>query len=418
VTVAGKWQADVETWGNFVNLVTVSMVKRHQSERIKVIVEPDRAFRGFQLVARCGRPLTRDFCPMSPRIGPKRHADWRCGLRGSEQMTVLSGLAGGKGHVGEAKAGGSALRARSPGGVYSAPETTLLVLVLATFCAAFAMSFVRNQAVDWWGFVPGLAPGFLLIATGGYSRYRGTMPRLSLYMIGIGVFLSFMCASAIFVYMLFPLTAPSIDPFLSNADQAFGYSWPDFVASLATVPSIGKALSYVYLSSIWQLFLVITLLAWLNRTTDLHRFLSVGILGLGIASLIWWMAPSFGPAAFHDVPPEVAARISLVVDSAYGAELRRLGAEGTAIITPDVVMGVIAFPSFHMIMACMVVWFSRRTPFFLPLLVLNTAMIPAILAHGGHYLVDLFGGIAVFALSVWISTRIAPRAQVADRIAP
>ena len=45
-----------------------------------------------------------------------------------------------------------------------------------------------------------------------------------------------------------------------------------------------------------------------------------------------------------------------------------------------------------MIMALMVVWFSRGTFAFLPLTAVNTAMVPATLTHGGHHLVDLLAG--------------------------
>lgn len=327
-------------------------------------------------------------------------------------MTIVSGPAGRKGR---ADAGASLSRggSRTLCDIYSTPETILLGLVLATFAASFAMAAWAGQAVDWAGFLPGLAPGLLLIAIASYARYRGTMPGLALYMIALGIFLSFMCASAIFVFLLFPLSFAPIDPLLIRLDGYFGYSWPGFVTALATMPLAGKALGYVYLSSIWQLFLVLTVLGWMRREVALYRFLIVGVLGLGIASLFWWVFPSFGPATMTRVSPEVEAKIGLVVNAAYGDELLRLAREGAAIITPEVVKGVIAFPSFHMIMACMVVWFSRRTSIFLPMLVLNIAMVPAILAHGGHYLVDLIGGVAVFALAVWVSSRIAPEVKPA-----
>jgi membrane-associated phospholipid phosphatase len=43
---------------------------------------------------------------------------------------------------------------------------------------------------------------------------------------------------------------------------------------------------------------------------------------------------------------------------------------------------------------------------FLPTLVLNAAMIPAILVHGGHHLVDLIGGAATFAIAYALAARV------------
>ena len=43
---------------------------------------------------------------------------------------------------------------------------------------------------------------------------------------------------------------------------------------------------------------------------------------------------------------------------------------------------------------------------FLPAALVNTAMVPATLSHGGHHLIDLLGGLAVFALGLWITQRL------------
>ena len=60
------------------------------------------------------------------------------------------------------------------------------------------------------------------------------------------------------------------------------------------------------------------------------------------------------------------------------------------------------------IMALMVSWFSRGTPAF-PLFALSgLAMIPATLAHGGHHLMDLFGGVVIFATLLWAASRLLP----------
>jgi membrane-associated phospholipid phosphatase len=59
-----------------------------------------------------------------------------------------------------------------------------------------------------------------------------------------------------------------------------------------------------------------------------------------------------------------------------------------------------------MIMACMVVWFTRGTVLFLPAVTLNAFMVPATLSHGGHHLVDLLAGVVVFSGCVWLSGRL------------
>ncbi|GGB58668.1 hypothetical protein GCM10011316_33420 [Roseibium aquae] len=68
----------------------------------------------------------------------------------------------------------------------------------------------------------------------------------------------------------------------------------------------------------------------------------------------------------------------------------------------------------HAVMAFMATWYAVHLRFvFYPLIVVNTLMMPATLLHGGHHLVDLFGGVAVFAIGVFAARRIVgdrPRA--------
>ena len=231
---------------------------------------------------------------------------------------------------------------------------------------------------------------------------------MALGAIGFGVFMSFTGSIAIFIFTLFPLTHPLIDTKLIALDAGLGYVWADFVDGIAQYPVFGMALRYVYLSILPQMVGVIILLAHLNRTASLHRFLTVGIVCMILTVAFWWVYPSIGPGAYAIIPTDVQDKIGLFLDATYRAELLRLASEGMPIITLERIVGVIAFPSFHMIMACMVVRFTWRTWAFFPALIVNAAMVPATLSHGGHHLVDLFAAVVTFSLCLWAITRLIP----------
>jgi hypothetical protein len=216
--------------------------------------------------------------------------------------------------------------------------------------------------------------------------------------------MGFTAVSSVFIFALFPLANPLIDPTLIQLDQALGYHWPGLIAWMAQYPALSQALGYVYHSSLPQILLTIVLLAALSRDLVLHRFLLVGIVTLVVAVAIWWVIPSVGPSAFQQIPEADRIATGLYYNPAYGEFLRGLVEVGPARISPEVITGVVAFPSYHMVMALMVVWFTRGTVAFLPAALINTAMIPATLSHGGHHLVDLVGGLVVFALGVWLPT--------------
>ena len=287
-------------------------------------------------------------------------------------------------------------------------ERQMLVFIAAVGLLAVAFALALGRQVNWPPFVGGYAATLGLAAIGSYIRQAKSAPRIALALIGVAIFAGFTAVSSVFIFTLFPLANPLVDPALMRVDQALGYSWPGLIAWLADYPGPAQALGYVYHSSLLQILLTIVLLAALSREVALHRFLLVGMVTLIIAVAIWWVIPSIGPSAFHDIPEAHRVATGLYYNSAYGDFLRLLAEVGPPVISPEVITGVVAFPSYHMVMALLVVWFTRGTLAFLPAVLVNTAMVPATLSHGGHHLIDLIGGLAVFAAGVWIGNRLIP----------
>lgn len=288
-------------------------------------------------------------------------------------------------------------------------EVRLLAVTALVGALAVVLVLAMGRSVNWPPFLAGYAATLGLAAIGGYVRQAKATPRIALALVGAAIFTGFTAVSSVFIFALFPLPNPLIDPALIRADAALGYDWPTLVAWLADYPGLASLLGWIYHTSLVQIFLTIVVLAALSRPTELHRFLLVGMLTLILAVAIWWIVPSVGPSAFHNIPEAQRQATGLYFNPAYGQHLLKLVEVGPARISPEVITGVVAFPSYHMIMALMVVWFTRATPAFLPALAVNTAMVPATLTHGGHHLVDLFAGIAVFALGVWMASKLIRR---------
>ncbi len=294
-------------------------------------------------------------------------------------------------------------------GLYPAEQ----LMILLTGCIgilAYVLSHLFNQRVAWDAFLISFAPAIGLILLGIYVRQRKNMPRAAMAAIGAGVYIGFSGVITILIYLRFPFQTPMIDPQLMQLDALlFGYDWAAFTGALAAYPVLGKALGWVYGTSLMQLFAVLFLLGFLGRITDLHRVLITGILSLLIAVALWWAWPSIGPSAYITLPDHVEAALGLVHGEVAGNRLMQMAETGNPIITPQIIMGTIAFPSYHTVMVCLAVAFVRGTWAFWPLMVLNGAMLPAILSHGGHHVSDMIGGVAVFALACWLATRLVPR---------
>ncbi len=106
----------------------------------------------------------------------------------------------------------------------------------------------------------------------------------------------------------------------------------------------------------------------------------------------------------HDLPAELLAAVQPVVNPGYGKEITTMMREGVTRLSPDEFRGLIAFPSFHTIMALIATYHAREMRWLLyPLLAVNMLILPAVLVHGGHHLVDIPAGFAVFALAALLA---------------
>lgn len=280
-------------------------------------------------------------------------------------------------------------------------EKLSMILIAAIFAVDLGIVLVRAIPVDWLGYIAGVAIGLAAVSFGQFYRIFRPNERIALASTATGLFVLFTICASILNYSLLPVGDRRIDMLLMQIDGMLGYSWPAAVEAAAAVPVIGLLLGVVYLSSLAQMVVVICLLGFSGRGADLQRFMFTGILAGLAAVIIWVLIPSSGPSAYQDIPVETAAKIRLIVGTPYGAELNRLALEGPRLISPRDALGLIAFPSFHTVMACLAVWFTMGFRRVFPIFaVINALMMPAILVHGGHHLVDVLGGLAVFAAAL------------------
>lgn len=260
-----------------------------------------------------------------------------------------------------------------------------------------------DRAVDWGAFAVPVLAGFFTIGLGIFTRVARGMDRIASLLIGTSIYLSFGAFVSIYIYLFMPIWNAPIDDLLFVFDSKVGFVWSDFVASFENVPAFARSLVYVYHSSFAQMIVVLMVLAGLNRARALNLFVLTTMVSLFVTATFWAIFPSFGPAAYQILPSDIENSLNIFTGAAYGESLMAQAELGVPVISPGVILGSIAFPSFHMIMACLVVWFLRTTFAFYPAVILNTLMLPSILIHGGHHLVDLLGGIIAFFIALGLS---------------
>lgn len=298
-------------------------------------------------------------------------------------------------------------------------EKISATVIAAFFAIDLALILAGDTRVDWGGYGSMTLIGLLSLAVGQFYRSVRPNERIALATTAAGLFILFTIAGSVFNYLLLPVGAERIDGFLVAVDASMGYSWPALVDWVASVPHLADALRLIYLSSLPQMVIVIVLLGFLQRNAQLDHFLLTGIFAALLTIAIWWIFPSSGASGFHTLADNLSAKLGIVVGTEYGTELNRILVEGVQIISPMDALGLIGFPSFHAVMACLCVWFMASVrPLFPLFIVVNALMIPAILFHGGHHLSDLLGGIIIFAVALKGSGMLLRSSLFGGRLSP
>ena len=277
-----------------------------------------------------------------------------------------------------------------------------LFVLRATLAAAFldaVLVAVRGSRVDVaaYGLLAGLV--IALLAVGFSYRRSGRSDALGAMTTCAGLFIFFTSALSLFNYLLTPNGHPVIDPWLIQADAALGFHWPDIIAWAARHPVANEVMRAAYMSTLPQIALLVIVLGMTLRLEDLHSLMITVVVTGMIAVMFWGLFPSTG--AIHDLPHQLLQTVRPLLDPAYGAEIMALLKNGAPFLSPNELRGLIAFPSFHIVLAIAATYHARNVPWlFAPYLVVNLIVLPAVLVHGGHHLVDIPAGMLVFALGI------------------
>jgi hypothetical protein len=276
----------------------------------------------------------------------------------------------------------------------------------------------KGTPVDWlnYGFILVCAGPLLII--GLYYRAVGRNPLMANTLVSAACFLMFSPVASAFTYTLLPLWRAPIDPWLIQLDAMLGFHWPDALALLSNYPGLSRILYVAYLSWLPQYPLLILILGFSGRTHELHVFMLASVVSALGTIAVWALFPSFGTSVVYEISAAVESQVRPLVGSGYGEQLRRLAAEGPAIISPKDALGLIAAPSFHTVMAVQLMYAAWSLRWLRPVaLPLNLVVLPATVVHGGHHLVDVIAGVAAGVLGIVAAEIMLRPARTAQPVA-
>lgn len=255
-----------------------------------------------------------------------------------------------------------------------------------------------------------LVAGLIAGGIGLYYRHLRGEERLAVALIGTAFLIWFSCGIATLNYLALAFDRPLIDAMLLAWDRALGIDWPSLFTTLKSVPGLGMLLTLAYASSLLQVAIVVPVLALLGRTERLDRFFLAFILAAAVTIGFWAAFPSFGAATYLFANGTVTQLPGAIVDQDYAKSLLALKAGMMPHIVLGEMKGLIAFPSFHTVMAVLTVYAAAAVPrAFWPALAWNALVLLSVPVDGGHHVVDIPAGLVVACAAIWAADLICKR---------
>ncbi len=274
-------------------------------------------------------------------------------------------------------------------------------IVLAVAAGDTAWAIFGHFDVDGRAYAGTAGLAVFLSAGAVYYRRLRQEPALSAMLAGTAFLCAFSAAAALLNNMLLTVAGARIDLFLARIDQALGVSWLGLMALAANHPHVDAVLRVVYISMLPQVALTVVVLGCTGRATRIYTFCLAVAAGAAIAVGIWTVAPSIGAVAVYALPARVAATVHAPVDAAYAHQIAAMFAHGPGFITPDQVKGLIGFPSYHAVLALLVMWALRDVPKLnWAIFALNALVLFSTPIEGGHHVIDVVAGFAVAGLAI------------------
>jgi hypothetical protein len=205
---------------------------------------------------------------------------------------------------------------------------------------------------------------------------------------------------------------PLVDAPLAAADAALGIDVVAMVGSVARVPHLPLFLGIVYLSSIPLVIVSALALAMRGRAERVWELCAAFSFCMVVATLCSVLMPAVGPFEFLAMPADYRAQLPDGSGVYHLKALHELRGATQFTLDPFKLQGLVTFPSFHAAMAVMTMaaWRDDRRMRW-PMVAWNGLVLVSTIPIGGHYLVDIPAGIAVWLVIFTLGPRWATALQ-------
>ncbi|MGH7112966.1 MAG: phosphatase PAP2 family protein [Stellaceae bacterium] len=229
-----------------------------------------------------------------------------------------------------------------------------------------------------------------------YYRLSGRSARLANLAQWALLWAIFSNAGAVLTYIAAARGGPTHDAALAAIDSALGFDWAAWYNFLAPHVALRFILWLGYLSLMPQILVPVIWFSLRDLDYFNYELLLNNIVCLLIATALFLLFPALGPLQAGG-QPGLPVLLALRGGGALSFEMTHL-------------QGLISFPSYHMVLAVLLVWAHRRSPLLIPIALVNLVMVVSIPTFGPHYLIDIVAG-AMVATSAILATAVTNPAR-------
>jgi membrane-associated phospholipid phosphatase len=207
---------------------------------------------------------------------------------------------------------------------------------------------------------------------------------------------------------------PLQDFTLAALDRGMGFDSRSVILFVNDHPMVSNALTLGYVMIKWPLLVIPVVLAWTRRFIRLQQFVMSLTVAMVITIVVSVLVPAIGNYQSLGLTAGDVPNVNMIPFLHLQHDIPQVRNGSLRYLELFKLAGVVAFPSFHAVSAVLFAWAFAPVRGWGPVaLVLNGLMLASTPVLGGHYLIDVVGGIALAIASIafakWLSRHHAQR---------
>lgn len=214
------------------------------------------------------------------------------------------------------------------------------------------------------------------------------------------LWIAFTTIGVVFTYAMATPRLPLLDEYFARFDAVIGFDWLRWHRSLAGSGFFNAVLGIAYSSLLAQIAVSVLYFSHIRQGERNAELWWNAVVSLALTGLVSALFPALG--AFHHFHVDLPKAIHLP----HLLALR----DGSMTVFPlQEMQGIIAFPSYHTVMAILFTYAYRgKGAWFWLAALLNLLMLLSTPTFGGHYLVDMLSGALIAGLAIHLVRRARP----------